>query len=250
MDTRLFRQVLVSLALVSLLCAQQRGRPGAKPLSSRILDLGEAEQLAYLDVRLNQGLRPVDDDAMTRLLLGRSSLVIPIIERKIEEVLKAPNRQGCFTDPQADPETFLAIAASNIAWVGDENSLKAASKLLALDENRFDLMVRNTFYATYGRRNPVTLAYKGIEMGDPAVQKRIVAWVEADAAFEASNDASLTELKGWWAEAMLEKYHGVPIDADWRSDPIASRIDRALADSLRDDILRRAAQIASTPGKN
>jgi hypothetical protein len=111
------------------------------------------------------------------LIRTRGSLVLPMMERKIEEVLKSSSPLDCFTDKTVDPQRFVDLAASNIAHAGDEYALKEVSKLIALDEKRFDLLVRNTLLAAENRRNPFAVAYRGFEIGDPAVDKRIVAWV-------------------------------------------------------------------------
>jgi len=56
-------------------------------------------------------------------------------------------------------------------------------------------------------------------------------------------------VKQWWAEAMLERCHRVPTEADWREDPIAARINPKLAAAFHDQILRMAADAASAAEK-
>jgi hypothetical protein len=225
--------------------AQERNLPGPEPLSRYILRMSEADQLAQLNTRLNEGLR--DTDGVDMLVLNRSSLALPVIERKIEEVLKSPDPRECFTDKAVDTERFLAVAASMIADASDEQALKEISKLIAIDEKRFGRLVRNTMLAAQNRRNPFVVAYRGLDLGDPAVDKRILAWVEEH--LDTKVEFALGQIHHWWAEAMVERYGGVPLEIQWVDDPIASRISRQLADSVHDEIFRLAAEARDKQAK-
>ena len=56
-------------------------------------------------------------------------MVLPIIERKIEEVLEPPDPQECFTDKAADPGWVCRHrCGSMIAIVGDEQAIKEISQ--------------------------------------------------------------------------------------------------------------------------
>jgi hypothetical protein len=204
--------------------------------------MGEPEQMAYINSVLDQGLQVDNTDPLIVLISVRSSLVLPMMERKIEEVMKSSSPLDLFADKTIDPQRFVDVAASNIAYAGDEYALTAASKLIALDEKRFDLLVRNTLAAAQNRRNPFTVAYRGFEIGDPAVDKRIVAWAGTQFAQSLGIEFAQGQLKHWWAEAMAEKYGRVPNESDWADDPIASRIKPELAASLHDEILQLAAE--------
>jgi hypothetical protein len=221
--------------------------PEQESLANRIPRMSEADQLSYLDRRLNEGLRPVPDDAVDVLILSRSSLVLPIMERKIEEVLKSSDPLECFTDKTADPKWFVDVAALSIAWSGDEQALKEISKLIAIDGKRFGRLVRNTMLAAQNRRNPFVVAYRGLDLGDPAVDKRILAWVEEH--LDTKVEFALGQIHHWWAEAMVERYGGVPLEVQWVDDPIASRISRQLADSVHDEIFRLAAEARDKQAK-
>jgi hypothetical protein len=129
-----------------------------------------------------------------------------------------------------------------IPGAGDEYALKEASKLIALDEKRFDLLVRNTLLSASVRRNPFAVAYRGFAIGDPAVDKRIVAWAGSQLAQSLGTEFVQGQLMHWWAEAMAGKYGAAPTEVNWVNDPIASRIDPALAGSLHDEVLRLGAE--------
>jgi hypothetical protein len=225
--------------------AQQPPDHSQESLSQRILRASDADQLAYLHARMNQGLRPVDDDAVSTLLF-RSSLVLPIIERRIEEVLRSGNPQECFTDKAAVPKYFVDVGAGLIAEVGDEYAMREIAKLVAVDEKRFGPLVIDVLVNAQDRGNPFAVAYKGFDIGDPRVDKQIVAWASHE--FEDETAFWQGKLKHWWAEAMVEKYR-VPLDMHWHDDPLASRIDRQLADSLHDDIFRLAAEARDRQAK-
>jgi len=242
MDTKAFLRITLAAVTASASLAQPKPDPAQETLANRILRMSDADQIAFVDSDLSQGM-PVDRSGpLGSLVLGRSSLVLPMMERKIEEVLKSPSPLDCFTDKTVDPQRFIDLAAGTIAYAGDEYALTAASKLIALDEKRFDLLVRNTLAAAQNRRNPFTVAYRGFEVGDPAVDKRIVAWAGTQFAQSLGIEFAQGQLKHWWAEAMAEKYGRVPNESDWADDPIASRIKPELAASLHDEILQLAAE--------
>jgi hypothetical protein len=246
METRSFMRIFVIAAASACAAQAQAGiSPGQEPLSRYILRMSEADQLAQLNTRLNEGLR--DTDGVDMLVLNRSSLALPVIERKIEEVLRSPDPRECFTDKTVDTERFLAVAASMIADASDEQALKEISKLIAIDEKRFGRLVRNTMLSAQNRRNPFVVAYRGLDLGDPAVDKRILAWVEEQ--YGNKTEFWLGELNHWWAEALVERYGRVPLEIQWVDDPIASRIDRQLADSLHDEIFRLAAEARDKQAK-
>jgi hypothetical protein len=77
----------------------------------------------------------------------RATVLVPLIERKIGEVLRSTDPLERFTDKTVDPQRFVSIAALSIAWSGDEQALKEIGKLIAIDEKRFGTLVRNTLLA-------------------------------------------------------------------------------------------------------
>ncbi len=83
---------------------------------------------------------------------------------------------------------------------------------------------------------PFPVAYRGFEIGDPAVDKKIAAWIELQ--FANKTEFSQRQLKSWWAEAMAEKYGAAPTEVNWANDPIATRFRPELAASLHDEILQ------------
>jgi hypothetical protein len=233
--------------MFALSSSAQRPEPATESLANRILRMSEAEQIAYTNSVLGRGLPADETSPLVMLILNRSSLVLPIMERKIEEVLKSASPLDCFTDKTVDPQRFVDLAARSIAYAGDEQALKEISKLIAIDERRFGILVRNTLVSVHSTRNPFEVAYRGFEIGAAAVDKRIMAWVETQ--FENQTEFAQGQLKHSWANAMAKKYGGAPNEVNWVTDPIASRIRPALAASLHDEVMRLAAEASEKPSK-
>lgn len=123
-------------------CFAQRAAPDPELFGDGILRKSEAYQIAFIRSDLDQGMQG-DNDPPVMLILNRSSLVLPMIEKKIEEVLKSPNPLDCFTDKTVDPQKFVDVAAWSIPSAGDENALREVGRLIAIDEKRFGMLVRN-----------------------------------------------------------------------------------------------------------
>jgi hypothetical protein len=223
----------------------------------RMLKASEAEQTAWINSDLDRGMPTVDPDAgvLTMLILNRSSVTLPLIEQKIEQVLRSPSPLDCFTDKSVDAQKFVGVAAAMIAYAGDEQALREISKLIKIDEKQFGRMVEGALINARSYRNPFIVAYRGFEIGDPAVDSRIAPWVESqfDKAEsilrQANTDSEVNQLKRWWAEAMVEKYGRVPTEMEWLTDPLVSRLKPYRAVALHDDIMRLASGVVQKPSK-
>jgi hypothetical protein len=198
--------------------------------------MSEAEQVAFTKSNLDAG----NLVGLDLLVNNRSSLILPLIEKKVEEVLASKNPRECFTDTTVDPNYFFSLAYSLIAGAGDEEALKQVRKLLVLDPKRVDGWVSHTFAAAWHQPGPrpFALAYWAFGLGDPALDSRVAAWAEETLA-EAGSDAPQAPRRRW-AEALVERYGGVPTTAEWSSDPIVSRMKPTIAESLRENVLRFA----------
>jgi hypothetical protein len=233
MDTRtLFGLVLASVGLAAI--ADPPSIRGQETLSSRILKWSEAEQTAWISSYLDQGAPP--SDVLAMLVLNKSSITLPLIEKKIEEVLGSASPLECFTNKDVDPKYFVDIAAVTIAYAGNEHALQAVSKLIKIDEQRFAKLVDRTLGNAQDHRNPFTLAYRGFELGDPALERQIMAWAEEKLANK--NQYAIVEIRRFWADAMVDKYRGVPVSSEWASDPIVSRLQASQAASIQGEMLR------------
>jgi hypothetical protein len=159
---------------------------------------------------------------MTMLIINRSGLVLPLLEQHVEVELRSES-------PSND---FIATATEMIAYAGDEEALREISKLMTVDDGRFGRLVGRTLDNSVHFRNPFTVAYRGLELGNEAVSRHTVAWVKSALASD--------RMQRTWAEAMLDRYGKVPGDSEWATDPIASRLkDRASAE-LRQSVMRLA----------
>jgi hypothetical protein len=245
MDTRhIFRSVSATLAVAVLAVAQSASQENPLDRLNRMTD---AEQIALAKSWLDRGLPPADSSVgLDNLALGRSSLILPLIEAKIEEVLMAPNPAEFFTDKSVGPDVVIAYLWQTITYVGDRQALLESSKLLKIDEKRFDKMVARTMYAAYSR-NPFKLAYQGFEIGDPAVDKRLLDWAEEYLSKELPNlgnpifDSVTDSARRQWAEALVDRYGAAPSPMQWMKDPIASRLKPALG-ALDSDVRRFATE--------
>ncbi len=109
-------------------------------------------------------------------------------------------------------------------------------------------MVARTMYAAYGR-NPFKVAYQGFEIGDPAIDKRLVAWAEEFLSEDLPNlgnsifDNVSTSPRRLWAEALVDRYGSAPSPTQLKKDPIASRLKPGLA-MLDYDVHRFAVEAA------
>jgi hypothetical protein len=224
----------------------------------RMLKASEAEQTAWINSDLDRGMPTVDPDAsvLTMLILNRSSVALPLIEQKIEQVLRSPSPLDCFTDKSADAQKFVGVAAAMIAYAGDEQALREISKLIKVDERRFGGLVEGTLINARSYRNPFIVAYRGLEIGDPAVDSRIAAWAEVQLAderpplrsrggpaLEPVPESEMRQVRRWWAEAMVEKYGRVPTEMEWATDPLVSRLKPYRAAALHDEIMRVASGV-------
>jgi hypothetical protein len=157
---------LVFLTLAIFVNLAPAGAQDVEPLASRVLKWSDAEQAEWVKSYLRNG-SSVPTDTLAVLVVSRSSFVLPLLEKAIEENLPSRSDNG---------QRIVGGAASMIEYAGDEQSLREASKLMKLDERRFGGMVSSALLHAGARHNPFPLAYKGFEIGDPEVDKRILEW--------------------------------------------------------------------------
>jgi hypothetical protein len=230
--------------LAAVAAAGSQTVSGQEPLWRQVLRLDDAGQAAFAKSALDGGLQGEQGSALGPLTVNRSSLVLPIIEKKIEEVLSSQNPATCFTVKGIDHLSFLAYAA-DLMWYGsEEESLRVFSKLLKVDEKRFDRAINGVLTRGINTdKNPFSLAYWGFGLGDPAVDKRIAVWAEGTLAGTYHEYAGgPPSMERRWAEVLVERYGGVPLEEQWRTDPIVLRLKAEVAGSLRDEVYRLAAE--------
>jgi len=222
----------------------------------RMRNASAAEQASWINAHLSAGMPP--SEIFGDLILNKSEVTLPLIEQKIEQVLRSPSSPDNFIDKSVDPQKFVDLAGLAIIEAGDGHSLREVSKLIKIDEKRFGHLVDRTLIEARSYRNPFIVAYQGLEIGDPAVESRIVSWAKLQLDLldnkplqrtpgppeqEAVREYEDQKNRTWWAEAMVNKYGGVPSEAQWRSDPIVSRLKPAHADSVHDSMIRMASEV-------
>jgi len=236
-----FAAVVVALTLIAvappLLFSQEDDS-----LPRRIVKWSEAEQTAWLNSYLSDGMPQPFGDALARLVLNKSSITLPLLEKKIEEILQSPSPNTLFANPTVDPEKVVAGAAAMIAYAGNEQALREIGKLMKIDEKRFGYLVTMTLANAIGFGNPFAVAYRGFAIEDPAVDTRINAWAEGRFTHEKNLTPKL--MRQFWAEAMVDQYGCVPTSVQWAKDPIASRLNPAGEPILHDETVRLTVQAA------
>ena len=214
--------------------------------------MSDAEQVALAKTVVDLGVRAGDPaEILQSLARGRSSLILPIVEQKIEAVLKSPEPRDCFTEKSINVDRSLLSMWLAIANVGRAEALREAGKLLKIDEKRFDRMVDQIMSNAVGEHKGFSLAYQGLEMDDPALTRRIVAAMADVLEKERPNignpvfEGILIDARHQWAEAMVERYCGVPTANEWATDPLASRLDEKLVSAFYPDVYRYAVDAAA-----
>jgi hypothetical protein len=242
-----------------------------EPLAHQIVKWSEAEQAAWIRSTLDQGIPPDLGGAFGTLVLAKTDLALPLIEERIEQVLKSASPLDLFTDKSVDPQRFVAAALGSIEYVGNEQSLREVAKLLHVDEERFDDVVQRTMLGAAALRNPFPVAYQGFAIGDTLLDTRLAIWADWELAekrppFPASYlakrhygyastdpspepDAEIQNIRRLWAEALVDRYGGVPSEAQWQGDPIVSRLTPAMAQSFHDDMIRRTSDLVQKRAK-
>ena len=189
-----------------------------------ILQVSEADQVEYVKSVLEQRFPENEGDRFSLLLINRSALVVPLIESTIESELGSASRS----------ERFIDLASTMIAYAGNEHSVRAISKLIRIDERRFDTLIGRALDNAGKWGNPFGVVYQTLDLGDGTVGGYTTAWAEAALL---SNRMQRT-----WAEAMIVRYGKVPDESVWATDPIASRLKDQASPELRQSVLRFAAK--------
>jgi hypothetical protein len=226
--------VIVIVACTTLRLSTAQEKRGPDPTARDLDQWSDADIATWMRSRLDHGSIIRDDISVAEKY--RSAIVVPLTEKKIEEVLKSTAPATCFSDPTVDPEKFVREAAGLITGAGDESALRATSTLMKIDEERFGWMVRIVLFSAMGYRNPFTVAYRGFAIGDPAIDSRIAEWTEA----QLSQNVKSTQQD--WAGAMLDRYSVVPNADQWATDPIATRLSPKVLDLVQSNVTRLAAE--------
>ncbi len=234
--------ILVAFAAGSLLLGQQE-----ETSTTRLLKSSESDQIAYLNNYIADGA-PGDNDDVEILVRSNTSIFVPMLEQKIEEILHSHSPARLFKTPSVDPQRVAGILAMMIEYTGEEIALQEASKLMRIDEHRFGFIVEHCLLNAFSQRKGFQLAYRGFEIGDPAVDKRIMAWAEGLVGAGGEPDRSI--ILRQWAEAVVGKYDGAPDEYQWAKDPIVSRLSAALLNPpggqpLHDEMFRLISEVAA-----
>jgi hypothetical protein len=255
-DRSASRLILAAIALAAVAARSAYGQdasgePNTFPF--QLLKWSAADQAAWVNSTLDKGMPPDLGGALTILAINKSSLVLPLMEQKIEQVLQSPSPAECFTDKTVNPEKFVYLDAATIAYAGNDEAMRQVAKLVKLDEKRFDDLVGRTLMETESlgnpenRGDPYIVAYHALEIGEPLVEKRIHAWVQA--RFSEKAEDRVRDLRKFWAEAMVDRYNGVPTESQWATDPFVSRLNPSDEPAVHKDMLGYAIAVVERRAK-
>ena len=200
--------------------------------------MSDAEQVAAVRAYLDAGAPVGQEQGIFGLAMAHSELILPVLEKKVEEVLRAQDPMDCFTNKNTRPDSVIALAVSMITHSDGEPAMKELAKLVALDEKRFGREVFSGLAGASSHQNGFSLAYKSFDPANPALDRAITAWAET---FLDRPTPTVLELRDW-ADALVERYGGVPVGPEWDNDPIVSGLKPALAESLHPEMLRLASE--------
>jgi hypothetical protein len=223
----------LAAATLSPLVAQETA---VTPVAQSLDKLSDAEFSAWVQSLLDRGLPDELGDLTAVATHERPAIIVTLTERKIEQVLASPSPAACFSDGSVSPQEFVKKATAVIRGAGDENALRAVSRLMHIDEPRFSFMVGLILYHAQSYSNAFTVAYRGLALGDTAVGRRIAEWTET----QLGQNVKSTQQA--WAEAMLDRYGVIPNAEQWRSDPIASRLSPKVLNLVRENVTRAAVE--------
>lgn len=228
MDFRSPRLLNVAVLLVSLVGLVSAQVPSARA----ILEVSEVEQTKFVNETMDAGFPDDRADQMTMLVINRSVLVLPLIERRVEVELSSPSPS----------KRLIETATEMIAYSGDDQALREVSKLVAIDDSRFGRLVGRTLDNALNFRNPFTVAYRGVEMQNEPTARKIGAW--ADSALSSQRMQHL------WAKAMVERYGQAPGEGEWANDPLTSRLKSPRYEQLRESVLGLAREVGAKRRRN
>jgi hypothetical protein len=237
--TQSLRDVLLLLAVAALASSQDS-------IVQRLPSMADREVVQMTRAIVDYG--PVageQGDDLTVLARARSPLVLPILEAKIEEVLTSENPARCFTNNSIDPQRAVDLLSYTIAHPGNVEALREASKLLKIDEKRFDEIVARAMDSAMAGGRHFKVLYQGFDLHDEALDKRLTAWADEVLAKElplVGLDGYEPGVRRKWAAALVDRYGGVPTGAEWDTDPLVSRLRPETTAKLYYDIHRFAAE--------
>jgi len=221
----------------------------------RLDALSDSQKVALTESILDAGIPDGEPtESIYILASGRPGLLLPLLERKAEDAVKALGAGSDTAGKSTNPRRVAKMMADIIAEAGDEFALSLEAKLLKLDERLFDDVIYRTMIATPGRRNAFTVAYYGLDLGEPAVTKRILAWAKESLEGELTHLGNpgydnVPDFRHEWGEALVARYGGPPTTAQWQNDPLAAGLDARLASAYYKDVYRFAIDAAAKQPK-
>jgi hypothetical protein len=240
---------LCRAAAVAVVCLLGLGEAGlAQPLgelpvdsSSRadfvrgrspVLAWTPEEIRAHLATESYRDLTPEEADDLYLLARSRPEITVPFFETALQGSLE----RGALSREQTVQVIDLLSYSANDA------GLKALSRLAARSENPLlaQSVSRLLDYAD-GWSNSYSLAYQAMALGNPAVERQVLDWVQ-DRADRGHGFAD-------WASAIVQSHSAsAPVEGLVAGDPILSRLTGGQApESLRSELEKQARESVRPP---
>lgn len=198
------------------------------PLWKRILKWPEAEQVAFVESFLADRIKKpfivdrktgeIEHDerngALSTLMMNNGDPFIPLFEARIRSEMNSHT-------PESDEIIFTAAAC--IITAGTERALESIERVFRDDKVRLKRFAPIALSSGFSQDGPRTVLkwYKGLESSNQDLREAAIAMVQDYYGKEYVGANFLEAL----AEAMSVRYGHVPVEADFKSDPIISAIE-------------------------
>src|SRR5690348_10877918 len=105
---------IIAAAASMFIVHAQQPLPRQESFVERVARMSDPEVIVYVNMRLADALKLDEHDKLGVLINTRPSLLLPLFERRIEDVLRSNDPRSFFTDPTSDSDEFVLLAAARI----------------------------------------------------------------------------------------------------------------------------------------
>jgi hypothetical protein len=185
----------------------------------RLQALPESQVDELIDRAMTEQLPPRLIDALTILLLGRESLVLPKIAARLQGALKDPSH----------PDGIVAKLEDMVIYLATPGALDVVLSLEAREPARAERLVPRLLDHAVGWRNPYELAYRAAERGGGRIKRAVWNWVDENAARPKS-------ARDWAKMLLLQQSNDRGIEETLAIDPLFVRVSADVQRHVRAEI--------------
>ncbi len=175
---------------------------------------------------LDRKLFTEERDEIYILAMRHSNILVPEVASRI---------QAALADQAFGDEKFVARLADILAYAADETAIDALTQLCAQGEGRFSYYIGRVLDYSGGRRNPYGLAYYALRKANPQVEASVMKWIDGRPVF--------VSLPTRLAQALFERYKGMPSESELLGDPVVSRLQNGLPPEVRSELIAVAKEV-------